>query len=285
MVATPKLLIFDIDNTLFDWLPYYAYSNKALLDKLEEISFVPYGVLKREFKQLLGHYGKRRPSFIVHELASVRKKMPQLDPLFLNEICTSICLDAKKNALNPYPEVHATLALIKKRFPDLRIAALTDSPAIEAVWKLTMLEIEGFFDSVYGLNVFPLVATAQIASLQSSAWRRYRGETHALPARYEKPSTKGLNLIIQHYGIADHERDTVVFVGDNLRKDVALGKKAGVFTCWSEFSCGEHSPALQRTLSLSPREKIIQNTPTAEDLRTRPDASLHSFSDLLDYLG
>lgn len=285
MASTPRLLIFDIDNTLFDWLPYYAHSNTALLDKLEEISFVPYGVLKREFKQLLGHYGKRNHSFIVDELASVRKKMPKIDQLFLNNICTVACMDAMKDALNPFPEARETLTMIKKRFPDLRIAALTDSPAIEAVWKLTMLEIETFFDSVYGLNVLPLVATAQIAQLQASALQKYRGHIHALPVEYEKPSTKGINLIIKHHGIPDYERDTVIYVGDNLRKDVALGKKAGVFTCWSEFGCGEYSPALQRTLSLSPREKIIQHTPTAEDRRTRPDATLHSFSDLLQYLG
>ena len=89
---------------------------------------------------------------------------------------------------------------------------------------------------------------------------------------------------MRDFGVRGAERARVVYVGDNLRKDIKLGKDAGVFTCWSEFSLSSDSPALRKTLSMSPKEKIVQNSTSKSDLRVRPDVRLKKFSDLIRYI-
>jgi phosphoglycolate phosphatase len=46
-----KLLITDLDNTLYDWVSFYAQSFTAMLDELVVILGVPANVLIDEFSR------------------------------------------------------------------------------------------------------------------------------------------------------------------------------------------------------------------------------------------
>lgn len=284
VTRTPKLLILDVDNTLFDWLSYYASSNSALLATLGEMIDVPYPVLVEEFKSVMAHYDKNGNSFVLPELPSMSSRLHSSDISEINHKCAAVFLQKATSALVPYPGAMATLTTIKRYRPYIKIIALTDSPCLEAVWKIDQLGLAPHFDGIYGLNTPPVIPTPQVLNSLTEAWKKFSGRTRLMPPEYAKPSTKGLETIMADYGLNLYERDRVVYVGDNFKKDIALGKKAGVLTCWSEFGSASDSPWLQETLNLSPAIKISQNVPDNNDLRQHPDVTLRKFSDLLHYI-
>ena len=281
--SVPHLLVLDVDNTLFDWLPYYAESNTALLATLAEMIDVPYQLLLEEFQQLIRHYDKKN-SFVLHELPSLARKGASVDREAIYQRCSEVFLQKATAALTPYPGTVVTLATTKRYRPQVKIVALTDSPASEAVWKIERLGLAAYFDGVYGLDNQPLVPAPTVLKEMIATRKKYRGTIKQMPSEYEKPSTKGLEMIMCDFDLNASETDRVIYVGDNLKKDIALGKQAGVLTCWSEFGVPADNHSLSQTLALSPPIKIKQNVPNRDDLRLRPDVTLHKFSDILHHL-
>ena len=193
-------------------------------------------------------------------------------------------LQKANDALIPYPGTLVTLSTVKRYRPHVKVVALTDSPASEAVWKVERLGLLAYFDGVYGLNNPPLVPSPAVLEEIVVACKKYRGLIKHMPTEYEKPSTKGLEMIMHDFGLNASEKERVIYVGDNLKKDIALGKRAGVLTCWSEFGVPADNYSLSKTLALSPAVKIAQNVPNRNDLRVRPDVTLSKFSDILNHL-
>lgn len=282
-MRNPQLLVLDIDNTLFDWLPYYAESNTAVLKTLAELITVPFPQLVEEFKQLMEHFD-RNNSFVLPQLPSLAQMPTRPDSAMICQQCTAVFLQKANAALTPYPGVKTTLATIKCNHPHIKIVALTDSPALEAVWKITRLGLDPYFDGVYGLSSPPIVPAATVLAEILAACQIYHGAVKRMPPEFEKPSTQGLAMVMNDFGLDSIATDSVIYAGDNLKKDIALGKKVGAFTCWSEFSMSTYSPSLQQTLNLSPASKIKQNLPNREDMRLYPDVTLHKFSDILNHL-
>ena len=273
--SVPHLLVLDVDNTLFDWLPYYSESNTALLATLAEMIDTPYPRLLEEFK---------KNPFVLQELPSLADKAATVDREAVYQRCSEVFLQKTTAAFTPYPGTVSTLATVKRHRPHVKIVALTDSPASEAVWKIDQLGLVSYFDGVYGLDHHPLVPSPAVLEKIITACKKYRGTIKRMSSECEKPSTRGLEMIMHDFGLNTSEKDRVIYVGDNPKKDIALGKKAGVLTCWSEFGVPADNYSLGKTLALSPAIKIKQNVPNRDDLRLRPDVTLHQFSDILNHL-
>ena len=80
-------------------------------------------------------------------------------------------------------------------------------------------------------------------------------------------------------------RRSVVWVGDNRRKDVALGKRLGVFTAWAEYGIASASDVLLLA-EFSPLINIEKNAEITAQAPNgpRPDVTLKSFSEILQYI-
>ena len=279
----PKLLVLDVDNTLFDWLPYYAGSNSAMLETLAKLIAVPEERLIQEFRQVMANFEDNQ-SFVLPQLPSMAGRGDYQENTAIYRTCAEVFVKQATSYLVPYPGVVSTLATIKQHRPQVGIIALTDSPSLEAVWKIDELGLAPYFDGIYGLNHPPVIPTGQTLTAIVAAQQRYRGVLKFMPSDHAKPSTKGLKMIIDDYRLTTADKDQIVYAGDNFKKDIRLGKDAGVLTCWSEFGMPSDSPYLRQTIALSPTIKVKQNVPDHRDLKLRPDVTLRKFSDLLDQM-
>ena len=277
----PKLLVLDVDNTLFDWLPYYAGSNSAVLETLAKLIAVPEERLVQEFRQVMANFEDKQ-SFVLPQLPSMAGRKNDEENTSIYRTCAEVFIKQATSYLVPYPGVVSTLATIKQYRPHIGIIALTDSPTLEAIWKIDELGLAPYFDGIYGLDHPPVIPTGQTLAAIVAAQRRYRGVLKFMPSDHAKPSTKGLKMIIDDYRLSTSDKDQIVYAGDNFKKDIRLGKDAGVLTCWSEFGMPSDSPYLRQAIALSPTIKVKQNVPAHCDLKVRPDVTLRKFSDLLD---
>ncbi len=295
------LLVTDIDNTLFDWVAYYVHAFSALLNAVERLTGTPYATLAEESKQVFITHGSIEYPFLAQELPSViRHSGDDIDGM-LNDIVRPARDEFLKGAepyLKPYPGVIETLKKFRAQFPKVPVVALTDAPRYVAMWKLNKLGLLAHFDAVYGLPD-PRLPTSPthgrvkvdpeilLKHLQQSNFG-FAGRIRILPDDYEKPGTRGLKTVLMDYEMdeAAAERQRVVWIGDNLRKDVGLGRRLGVRTAWAAYGVPGKT-LLERLAAFSPPLNIHKNVALAshDPDSPKPDFVLNRFEELLGYLG
>jgi FMN phosphatase YigB (HAD superfamily) len=197
-----------------------------------------------------------------------------------------------QDTLVPYFGVQDTLSHLKARYPKLPIIALTDAPRYVAMWKLNKLGLLDYFDAVYGLPDPRIPADPMnqkvkvdpeilIKHLQKSNFG-FQGRIRVLPDDYEKPGVKGLKTVLMDFDMESHMQD-VLWIGDNLRKDVGLGRRLGVHTGWARYGTVIRQEARDTLLLFSPQTNVAKNVsldPQSEE-SPQPDFVLESFADLI----
>lgn len=295
--APISLIVSDIDNTVFDWVNYYVHAFSALLDHVSEVIHVPWLQLANEAKQVFSDHGSIEYPFLVQELPSVNRFYgSDIDAMLegVVRVAREKFLRAADPHMRPYEDVVKTLTEIRARLPGVPVVALTDAPRYVAMWKLNKLGLLEFFDAVYGLPD-PRIPTCDVnrrvkvdpdillKHLQQRNFG-YKGRIRILPDDYEKPGIRGLKTVLMDYDMDEpHElRKNVLWIGDNLRKDVGLGNKLGVQTAWAEYGTRLEPEIMKRLASFSPLQNIHKNVFIKSDSldAPQPNISLSTFSDV-----
>jgi FMN phosphatase YigB (HAD superfamily) len=296
------LFVTDIDNTLFDWVSYYVNCFRGLLESVEKTIGVPYATIAAEAQAVFGEHGSIEYPFVVQEMPSVIAHYGSDIDKMLNECVAparDAFLDLADNYLNPYESVADTLRELKTKFPDMPMVALTDAPRYVAMWKMNKLGLLEFFDSIYGL-ADPKIPTSEehgrvkvdpdilLKHLQQSNFG-FGGKIRVLPEEYEKPGTKGLKMVLMDYDMDEDPalRKKVLWVGDNLRKDVGLGQRLGIKTGWASYGADVSKHMLDQLSAFSPLSSVHKNVnlPAGAEGTPKPDVVLKSFKDVLSMFG
>ena len=293
----PRLLVLDIDNTVFDWVQYYSQAFTALLEKTASIIGVPFLTLAGESREVFTAHGSIEYPFVVQELPSVMAHYGDRIDAMLTECVEParvVFRDEAIKRLVPYGDVDETLKRIRKDFPTVPIVALTDAPRYVAMWKLNKLGLLPDFSAVYGLPD-PRLPTDSGAGrvkvdpeillkhLQQSNFG-FAGKIRILPDDYEKPGTKGLKTVLMDFELDEPVsiRQNVVWVGDNLRKDIGLGNRLGVRSVWAEYGTKIDGEMLRKLKIFSPESSIHKNVmlPQSAPESPKPDRVLAKFGDV-----
>jgi FMN phosphatase YigB (HAD superfamily) len=303
MNANPRfeLLVADIDNTVFDWVSYYSIAFTAMLRKVGRTINVPLEVLCEEAREVLGREKSIEYPFVAQDLPSVIAFYgDDIDRMLaeLVEPAREAFNTAALPWLKPYPGVVEALRALRKARPDMPIAALTDAPRYVAMWKLNKLGILSYFDAVYGLEdpripVAPHLGRVKVSqeilikNLQPSNFG-YSGMIRILPEDYEKPGPRGLKTVLMDYELDEprEKRRAVLWVGDNLRKDVGLGHVVGVRTAWAEYGATVKPDMLALLRTFSPPLNVHKNAnlSPADPNAAKPDVVLSCFADLVSFV-
>ena len=150
---TYRLLITDLDNTLYDWVTFFAQSFSIMVEVLNEITGIPVDTLLDEFKTIHQKYQNSEHPFAVLELPSVRARYPGLTPAELRrEIDPALHAfnSVRKQLLSLYPCVFETLELLKSF--GIQIVGHTEATAPNALFRLRKLGILSLFDRLYALE-------------------------------------------------------------------------------------------------------------------------------------
>lgn len=275
-----KLLITDLDNTLYDWVSYFARAFEAMLLELSLLLNVDEETLRSEFKAVHERYGNSEQPFAVFELSSVRAHFGRASSAELyNALRTP--LDAFRIArdryLKLYPSVFDTLHQLCN--DGVRIVGHTEAIAELAYHRLDKLGIRPFLSHLYALDGKLNPHPDQVRGLELAKPRA--GFITFVPRDERKPNPALLRDICARESISPTE---TWYVGDSLVRDVSMAKAAGVTSVWARY--GIRYPAdLWRV--------IVRITHwTAEDVKrearlrrrsqnVRPDYTIGSFSELV----
>ncbi len=187
-----KAVLFDVDNTLIDFMKMKRACCKAAIDamisaglkmseknalkllyKLYEIHGIESQRIFQKFTKKI--YGKENYRLISHGVIAYRKM--------------------RESYLVPYPKVIPTLIELKKR--GYRLAIVSDAPIMEAWMRLASLKLDDFFDAI--------ITKAD--------------------ARKEKTSPAPFKAALRKLNIQPGE---AIMIGDRISRDVNTAKKLGI---------------------------------------------------------
>lgn len=295
MQSPQKLIVLDIDNTVFNWVEYYVSCMCALADQVNLITGISREVLFEESRPIFEREGSIEYPFLIQELPSVVAYYNHDIPRLLSEAVEEgrkAFNTAAEGILKPYSDVIETLEKVRALHPDIPIIALTDAPRYVAMWKLNKLGLLKYFSAVYGLPdpSLPIDEKTDEIKVDKEILLKhvkrsnfgFEGRIRTLPDDYEKPGIKGLKTVLMDFDMESHLSD-VLWVGDNLRKDVGLGKKLGVHTGWARYGINVSPRDREILLQFSPMNNVAKNVSLdpQSDESPRPDFVLETFADII----
>jgi phosphoglycolate phosphatase-like HAD superfamily hydrolase len=265
-MAATRLLILDMDNTLFEWRAHFCAVFVPLVDALSNLLGVSAAELKRQFRAVYQSEGHMECVSAVPRLASVRERVrgAATRASYLDTLLASfVRLGASK--LQAYPGVQSTLRAISGAGWELVI--LTESPAVAASARLQNLGLATSISVVYGTGGCD--AGAPSADLRSVV----------LPP-FVKPAPDAL------LGILERHRATAasaLYVGDSLGRDMSMAQAIGVTGVWAKY--GAHIDPVHRNIisevSCWSAEKVERELGPAQLERHHPHYIINSFFELV----
>lgn len=272
-----RLLICDLDNTLYDWVSFYAQSFLAFVDGLVATTGIEREELLDDFRAVHRRHQNSEHPFAVLELECIRRRfagMSNEDILSELDEAMHAFNSTRKRTLLPYDGVRETLAELVSC--GVQIVAHTEAIAELAFDRLRRLELTQFFSCLYARD-----STLPPHPRSGPMNPAPEGFVERIPIIERKPNPALLDRICRRHGMLLCE---AVYVGDSLTKDMGMAKTAGAYAVWARYGTryDRHQwSALVRITHWTPEDVEQEKRLKEKFLGVEPDLVIDSFSQLL----
>lgn len=272
-----SLVFTDLDNTLYDWVAWYSRAFYRMLDGAAHQAHVPRERLLAEMQKLyqVRQQGLEQPEALLHAPSICRSfGDPQRAREALAGVFASYYRTTHRSGLRTYPGVRTTL----QRLAGLGVIVVghTEAPANHAVARLRALGLEHAFVSLLAAPPAPDDPT----TLQDDDAEPTPFPVRCLDPHEHKPNPAVVLELCTRLGISPR---SALYVGDNLARDVHMGRDAGFWTAWARYGTAHDPRDWQRVVDVSPWTAARRSQACADmggDQAT-PDVVLHdSFAEL-----
>lgn len=282
-MSNQKVLLTDLDNTIYDWVDYFVPCFNAMLAALVDATGHDERCLIDDFRSVFKRHHSVEYSFSVQELRICRG-LNEGEVARLIEIARTAFSEQRKVSLRAYAGVPATLdALVRHGY---RIVGVTNSPLFQAAHRLEQLEIDQYF---YGLAAWRGAlprssdphAVRAIQKSHAQGWATKIGHTWGLSRRSLKPSPAAYEIVIR--GLETRPSDAFA-VGDSLAKDVAPAQELGAIGVWAQYGQLMSSIHFDRLLQIThwTSRQVTSSYDAASSMT--PSHTIEKFENLVDLL-
>jgi phosphoglycolate phosphatase len=277
-----KLLITDLDNTLYDWVTFFATSFQGMVEELSRLLGTDPERLLDEFKVLHQRYGSSEQPFTALDLPAVREKFGNASRQQLLKALDGplhVFNSLRKRHLRLYDSVAETLEVL--RAAGVILVGHTESIAENALFRLQKLEIAGYFKHLYVLESEYCGHPDPERAMALSA---PPGLLRPVPRAERKPNPELLRDICHREEIRPEE---AYYVGDSLTRDMSMAKAAGVTAVWARYGTRYDRnlwKILVRVTHWTPEDVAREEELKKQYDRIEPDFTIDSFSELREIL-
>lgn len=284
MNKLPKLLICDLDNTLYDWVGFFVPSFYAMIDKVIEKTNWDREELLDSLRDV-----HRDNHDTEHPFALLDSKIVTNNYAHLNRQDLASEFDdalhafnsCRKKTLCAYDGVHETLNWLQKN--NVKLVALTEGRYHSIAVRLEKLKLLPYFEQIYCREKADSVHPNPPSAL---SWeeRFPEGTMVEVHSSANKPDKQLLLNICNHYTFS---LDEVVYVGDSINRDILMASDAGIVSIWAKYGTQHDKELYEKLVRIShwtkedvAREKLL----TAKADHIRPNFTINSFSEIIDCL-
>lgn len=236
MTDVPKrLLITDLDNTLWDWFEAWYQSFSAMLIRLCELSGVEQSILEDQIRRIHQARSTAEYSNLISEVPALVAAAAPESPTTAFDDALHVLHSRRKAATCLYPGVQDTMTTLKRA--GVRIVAYTESAAYWTEWRIRHTGLDGVIDVLYSAPDHDLPDGMRAEDLRTgylppSTYGLKKTQHHHLPSGVHKPNEEVLSAILsdQHCKPSD-----AVYIGDSLMKDIAMAQATGVLDVHAQY--------------------------------------------------
>lgn len=280
---TKKLLVCDLDNTLYDWVGYFVLAFYAMVDEVVRITNCDRERLLDDFRSVHKQHHDSEHPFSLLETRTVQELFPgqsrreiakRLDSAF-HAFNTK-----RKQILRLYPGVREGLEELSRS--GVFMVAHTESRLFAVVDRLTRLELTGYFQRIYcrerpwSQHPDPEMANKWLGGFPIQ-------KVVELSHHQRKPDPDVLLEICRNEGIVP---DEAAYVGDSVARDILMAKTAGVFAIWAKYGTFHREEEYQKLVRVThwTTEDVARERKLKERVRgIKADYVLNNnFSEVLD---
>jgi len=283
-----RLVITDVDNTLYDWLSFYIPSFLAMVQEIHRISGVDVSSLKQSFRKVHQAQGTSEYAFAIQELDALEAIDAGLSPderLKKYDSAIHAFRSSRKKTLHLYPGVKETLQRL--RYAGVMVVAHSDSMMSYTSRRLRQLDVDGLLTAVCAPRDHGIPAALDPASI-----RRVPGsavESRTLHLEFSpgirKPNPATVTPVLEALSVP---REQALYVGDSLSRDVLLARRAGIADVWAKYGSRRDEVLYRELLEIT----YWTETEVAEEERLREEIggsaasnAIDSFSEILPLAG
>lgn len=216
-----RILLTDLDNTLFNWVDFFAPSFRAMVHALSHSTGVAEDLLYDQFKAVYSRHATLEYQLAMQELPVIQSLTPEQRERALRAGFVAFS-GTRRNRLREYEGVTSTLQWLVQEH--VRVVALTNSPIWASVARLRNLGIESLFDAIAGWGSAPGSRRVQTRI----------PNVVELAEDQLKPSLDAFEAALG--ALPGYSRSAKVWVlGDSLSKDLAPAVRLGATTIWAKY--------------------------------------------------
>jgi phosphoglycolate phosphatase len=229
------LLVTDLDGTLYSWVDFIVPALEAMIDSICATTGEPRIRVVQALKKVYERYESNEYPFALQEselFHPYAADFESFDRLVIDPAREAFKAK-RKRYLKLFRTVRETLAALKAE--GVTVIALTDAPRNSAEQRLRQLELEELVDGLYCLPAFAFPESGVSEAIRRKDQRgeyRARVPVVELPRDHEKPDPRGYLRICADRGV---RAEDTIFVGDNVKKDVALARAVGALDVWAAY--------------------------------------------------
>jgi FMN phosphatase YigB (HAD superfamily) len=236
-LVAKRVLITDVDNTLLDWQDIWYQTFSAMIEKVIEISGIDPETLFAQSSLIHQRYGTSEYSRLLEELPCLRE-------LYGDHVLTNMApaidefREVRRKVLQLYPTVEETLKTLKAA--GVRIAAFTESKAFYTNYRFRKLGLDGLIDYLYSPEDHSMPD-------ETPGTRYYAPDSYSFKHTIHRYTPEGEvkpnpDILLQIILELDASISEVVYVGDNILKDVLMARQAGVTDVHALYGASQHKP-------------------------------------------
>ena len=271
-----KLLITDLDDTLYSWTGFYIPAFYAMAEEVSRLTGIGMELLLDEYRNVHQEKGSVEYPFATLRLPSVRKFFAGKSDGEMKELLQPAFTEfnrIRSERLRLFPGVWETLRELIEQ--GVRIIGFTDSGELNGFYRLQLLGISDLFSKVY------------VSNYEYSLPDYVVRDPRIREAENGKPDPELLLRIIAEEGVDPSE---VVCMGDSLTKDVLMAHEAGVTSiqCCYPPDARKHEYELKLIRISSWTEEIFQRETElrkkCEAEQIRPDYVVTDYREIEDII-
>lgn len=279
-----RLLICDLDNTLYDWVGFFVPSFYAMVDEAVRILRCDREALLDDFRRVHRKHHDAEHPFALLETAIVKKILNGMSDIEQKRALDSAFKafnSARKQTLRLYPGVERTLSLLSSN--GVVLVAHTESRFFAVAYRMRTLGLTKYFSRVYCRQrpENSLVSYERAGSFIDNFPDRNVVE---LSMHQRKPDPSVLVEIQRDIGV---NASQCTYIGDSLTRDVLMAKEASVYAIWAKYGTNHDPAAYQKLVRVSqwtPEEVARERDLKNKAATIRPDLiAEHSFEEILPH--
>jgi phosphoglycolate phosphatase len=279
-----KVLVVDVDNTLFDWFNVWHASFSAMLSEVENVSGFDREDLFPEIRRIHQRVGTSEYSLLLSEMPSLVSKYGGENVLEVMQPAICAFRAERRRTLELYGTVAETLMAAKEA--GTKIIAYTESQGFYTSYRFQKLGLDGLVDTLFSPPDHELPEGTSLLSMRAKPQAAYElvSTKHYFTPRGElKPNPALLCDILDRVGCEPSE---AVYVGDSLFKDIAMAKDAGVLDFHAEYGSSHTDDRYKLLVSVSHwTDKDVEFERQLCDRDVAPTYSLkENFGELVNYV-